>query len=257
MLVTGGSSGIGYELSRLFAARGYVVVLVARNRERLNVAAKDLRSAFGGTVIPIPLDLSHPSAPEHLFAILKKRRVSVDVLVNNAGIASYGEFARIGLDVERELLQVNVAALTSLTKLFLKEMVERHTGKILNVASAAAFQPGPLRATYFASKAYVLSLTEAIAAEVQGSGVTVSALCPGPTATDLHIRAGMAGTKWAGAHRMDPRAVADAAFAGLMAGKVVIIPGVRYRLLSHVVHVVPRRITRTLVKRMHEKRIAQ
>ena len=254
VLITGGSSGIGYELSRLFAARGYTVILVARNSKRLNDAARELRAAFGVTVIPISLDLSHPASPERLFGIVKRRALRVDVLVNNAGIATYGNFVSIPSGIERKLLQVNVGAVTSLTRFFLREMIERRSGKILNVASAAAFQPGPLRASYFASKAYVLSMTEAIAAEVQGSGVTVSVLCPGPTATGLHLRAGMAGTKWAERGRMDPRAVADAGFAGLMSGKVVIIPGIKYRILSHVVHVVPRKVTRTLVKRMHEQR---
>jgi len=253
-LITGGSSGIGYELSRLFAARGYSIILVARNRKRLDDAARELRAAFASTVIPIVLDLSRPSAPERLLAILAKRRLRIDVLVNNAGAATYGSFAAGDIGADRDLLQLNVVALTLLTKLILRGMLERHSGRILNVSSAAAFQPGPLRATYFASKAYVLSLTEAIAEEVRGSGVTVSALCPGPTATNLLIRAGMAGTPWAGAPRMDPRAVADAGFAGVMAGRVVIIPGLRNRLLSHIVHVVPRKVTRRIVKKMHEKR---
>src|SRR5581483_11195724 len=181
-LVTGASSGIGMEFARLLARDGYHVFLVARSEEPLKVMAREIGSA---TVLVA--DLASPDAPRHVF----DSAGPVDILINNAGFGLSGAFAETDLGRELEMIQVNIAALTALTKLFLKPMIERRSGRIVNVASTAAFQPGPLMAVYYATKAYVLSFSEAVADELRGSGVTVTALCPGPTATGFAERAGM------------------------------------------------------------------
>ncbi|MBE8968493.1 SDR family oxidoreductase, partial [Nostocales cyanobacterium LEGE 12452] len=173
-LITGASGGIGYEFVKLFAQDGYNLVLVARSVDKLNKIADEFKKKFGIDVKVISKDLSNPSAPEEIFRELEQASINVDVLVNNAGFATYGLFNEIDLNAEMQLLQVNVLCLTHLTKLFLKGMVQRGSGKILNLASTAAFQPGPLMAVYYASKAYVLSFSEAIANELEGTGVSVT-----------------------------------------------------------------------------------
>ena len=177
-LITGASSGIGLDLARLFAKDGHDVVLVARSEGKLREIAAELERDFGMTAHVIVADLAKPDAPQTLVAQLP---VDVDVLVNNAGFGVLGPFVETDLAKELEMIQVNVVALTHLTKLLLPPMVARRRGRVLNVASTAAFQPGPLMAVYYATKAYVLSFSEAIADELRDSGVTVTALCPGPT----------------------------------------------------------------------------
>ena len=191
VLITGASGGIGYELAKLFARDHYNLVLVARSTDRLNSVAAEFQAQFGIAVKAIALDLAAVPAPKFLFDQLQREGVAVDVLVNNAGFGVFGEFA--GRPEEEILgqIQLNVMALTHLTRLFLPPMLERRSGKIMNVASTAAFQPGPLMAVYYATKAYVLSFSEALANEVAGSGVVVSCFCPGATDTEFQKRAGM------------------------------------------------------------------
>src|SRR6201986_3308991 len=182
-LITGASGGIGLELARLFAADGHDLVLVARSAGKLSSLAEELAGRHNVGVRVIPADLAGAEAPGDIFDELRRDGVSVDALVNNAGVGSYGLFAETDLRTELDLLQINVVALTHLTKLFLPAMIARRRGYVMNVASTAAFQPGPLMAVYYASKAYVLSLSEALAAELKRTGVRVTALCPGPTNT--------------------------------------------------------------------------
>ncbi|HLM57292.1 MAG TPA: SDR family NAD(P)-dependent oxidoreductase, partial [Pyrinomonadaceae bacterium] len=170
-LVTGASGGIGEELARLFAADGHDLVLVARSEDKLNALAKELSAKHGVETLVLASDLARPEAPREIFEQLGREGVVVDALVNNAGFGSYGLFAETELEKELELLQVNVVALTHLTKLFLPIMITLKQGYVMNVASTAAFQPGPLMAVYYASKAYVLSLSEALANECEGTGV--------------------------------------------------------------------------------------
>jgi len=180
-LITGAASGIGYQLACLFAADDYNLVLVDKDELKLTEVAEKFELKFGNFVKAIVKDLSISSSPDEIFMELQQANIQVDVLVNNAGFGTYGLFHETSLTAELEMLQVNLVCLTHLTKLFIKNMVKQGEGKILNVASAAAFQPGPLMAVYFATKAYILSFSEAIANELEGTGVTVTVLCPGST----------------------------------------------------------------------------
>lgn len=189
-LVTGASSGIGLELARVLARHGHNLVLVARDEIRLNEIARELGKENYVTVKVIARDLSNESAPTDIYNLLHNESVSVDILVNCAGTATLGLFAKADLASQMRMIHVNALALTALTHLFLKDMLNRGRGRILNVASTAAFQPGPLMAVYYATKAYVLSFSEAITNEVSGSGVTVTALCPGPTITGFQVKTG-------------------------------------------------------------------
>src|SRR3954447_6416423 len=191
-LITGASSGIGLDLARLFAKDGCDVVLVARSEGKLRELAAELERDCGVTAHVIALDLARPNAAE---ALVQRLPADVDVLVNNAGFGVAGPFVETDLAKELEMIQVNIVALTQLTKLLLPKMVARRRGRVLNVASTAAFQPGPLMAVYYATKAYVLSFSEAIADELRDSGVTVTALCPGPTETGFAAVAGMDQTR--------------------------------------------------------------
>ena len=252
-LITGSASGIGYELARFFADDGYKLVLVDRNEKLLASVADEFESKFNSSVTTITKDLSQANAPLEIFTELQQKSIHVDVLVNNAGFGHYGFFSATNLESELDMLQVNLVCLTHLTKLFLQEMVKRSDGKILNVSSAAAFQPGPLMAVYFATKAYVLSFSEAIANELEGTGVTVTALCPGPTESAFHQRTGMADTKLVkGKKMMDAATVAKIGYHGLMANKTVVIPGIQNRIQAELVRFIPRNIVTKLVRIMQE-----
>jgi len=195
VLITGASRGIGLELAKLFARDGFDLVLVARNESDLANVADELRRNDGVSVTVIPKDLSLPTAAEELYQELQREDIEVDILVNNAGFGLYGPFSSTDLRKELQMMQLNMVTLTQLVKRFLPEMLGRRSGKILNVSSTAAFTPGPNVAVYFASKAYVQSFTEALAEELKGTGVSATALCPGPTSTDFAERAGMAETR--------------------------------------------------------------
>ncbi|QMS91915.1 SDR family oxidoreductase [Nostoc edaphicum CCNP1411] len=252
-LITGAAGGIGYELACIFAAYDYNLVLVDRNGSKLVEIAAKFQEKFGIFVKTIVKDLSISTAPEEIFTELQKADINVDVLVNNAGFGIYGLFHETDLAAELEMLQVNLVCLTHLTKLFLKHMVKQGEGKILNVSSAAAFQPGPLMAVYFATKAYILSFSEAIANELEGTGVTVTVLCPGSTASAFHERTGMADSKLLkGKRMMDARTVAEVGFHGLMKGKTIVIPGFMNKLLAKSVRFVPRNLVTKIVRNMQE-----
>ncbi len=253
-LITGASSGIGYELTRLFARDGYDLVLVARRAEALDSSAMELRQRYGIRVTPIAKDLSEVSAANEIEQALESNAIAVDVLVNNAGVGLHGPFTQASLEDTLALLGVNIVTLTRLTHRLLSQMLQRHEGKILNVASTAAFQPGPLMAVYYASKAYVLSFSEALANELRGSGVTVTALCPGPTATHFQRRSGMTNTRLLGLGMMDTKTVALAGYQGLMRGHRIVIPGLANRLLFLAVRWLPRAWVISSVRWFQEKR---
>ena len=255
-LITGASGGIGLELAKLFAQNGCHLVLVARREETLKTLGREWESQYGIEVTEIATDLGRVSAPDDVAVRLLRERIQVDIVVNNAGFGVYGSFATTDLKAELDLIQVNITALTHLTKLFLPGMVSRGYGKILNVASTAAFQPGPLMAIYYASKAYVVSFSEALASELRGTGVTVTALCPGPTRTEFHVRAGIGHTKLMSGQGMTARSVAVEGYDGLMRGDAVVIPGFRNRLLATLVRWLPRTLVVESVKRIQADRRA-
>jgi hypothetical protein len=253
-LVTGASSGIGLELARVFAQHNYNLILVARNQTKLNEIAKEL-AAKKVTVTIIAKDLAIPSAPNEIYEQLRSRSIIVDVLVNCAGVGSLGLFSDQELHSQLNMIQVNVTALTHLTHLFLKDMVKRGEGKILNVASTAAFQPGPLMAVYYATKSYVLSFSEAIANEVKGTGVTVTALCPGPTLTGFQANAKMQETKLVNSSilkKLPAETVAKIGFEGVMRNKTLVVPGTMNTLGVFAVRFVPRSWVTNITRQLHE-----
>ncbi|ABA21195.1 Short-chain dehydrogenase/reductase SDR [Trichormus variabilis ATCC 29413] len=254
-LITGAASGIGYELVCIFAENGYNLVLVDRTKEKLEEIATKFQDKFGIYVKPIVRDLSKTTSPEEIFQELEQANIKVDVLVNNAGFGTYGLFNDTNLADELEMLQVNLVCTTHLTKLFLKNMVQQGEGKILNVSSAAAFQPGPLMAVYFATKAYVLSFSEALANELDGTGVTVTVLCPGTTQSAFHQRTGMADSKLVkGKRMMDAATVADIGYRGLMQGKTIVIPGLINKIMAKSIRFIPRKLVTKIVRNMQENK---
>jgi len=253
-LITGASGGIGYELAKLFARDHYNLVLVARSTDKLNQIAAELQGQFGINVKAIALDLSSAPAAKFLFDQLKREQIALDVLVNNAGFGTFGEFAQTAEDEILGQIQLNVTALTYLTRLFLPGMLERRSGKIMNVASTAAFQPGPLMAVYYATKAYVLSFSEALANEVVGSGVIVSCFCPGATDTGFAKRAGSENSrlfKKIGA--MNAATVARDGYRGLMAARTVVISGTQNWLVAESVRFAPRKWVTAVSRWVAEK----
>ncbi len=253
-IVTGASAGIGIPLARLVAADGYRPVLVARRAERLKELAAELESSHGVSPITVPLDLAAPDAPERLVEALGEAG-PVEVLMNNAGFGAWGPFSESPLDRATTMLRLNVEALTRITRLFVDGMRERRRGYILNVASTAAFLPGPDMAVYYASKAYVLSFSEALSEELRGSGVRVTALCPGPTRTEFHDVAEMSGSRlmeklwWMSADR-----VAEVGYRALRAGRPVVVPGLINRATTFAPRLIPRSLTRRLVARVQSRR---
>jgi len=250
-LITGASSGIGYELAKLFAEDRYNLVLVARSAGKLTQVADELQREFGISAKAVPLDLTVASAPQSLFNQLQREGIVVDILVNNAGYGVLGEFANISGEDTLGQIQLNITALTYLTKLFLGPMIERRSGKILNVASTAGFQPGPLMSVYYASKAYVISFSEALANELHGTGVTVTCLCPGATDTAFQGRAGLENTPLFKKLRpMTADVVARDGYRGLMAGKAMVISGFRNWVLAESVRFSPRRLVTAISRKV-------
>lgn len=255
-LITGASSGIGLALAHTFAQHGYSLVLVARRSDRLQDAAQQLIQRYGIRVEISVADLAQPTAPQEIYAQLTAQGISVDILVNNAGFGGFGSFEKTAWAWEKDMIQVNLVALTELTKIFLPAMVEKGLGKVLNVASMAGFQPGPYMAIYFATKAYVVSFSEALASELQGTGVTVTALCPGPTQSEFHQVAQMpAGKKWFGFTAPTSETVAEIGYRGLMKGKTVVIPGWTNHGLYLISRLLPRDFTTACVRRVQTQKL--
>lgn len=251
-LITGASSGIGADLARLFARDGYDLVLVARSEGKLHELAKEL----GVTSTVIVADLAKPGAAQMIAGALVARSINIDVLVNNAGYGLTGPFVENDLRTEVEMIQVNCVAVTELTKLLLPGMVARKQGRIVNVASTAGFQPGPYMAVYYATKAYVLSFSEALADELRDTPVTVTALCPGPTATGFGSVAGMDETRLFTMMRpMSSAKVAQLGYEGMKRGKRVVITGMMNRLLVQSIRISPRRMVTAIVRKLQESRL--
>ena len=253
-LITGASSGIGLELARIFAEHGHDVVLVARSEGKLQSLATELQSR-GGHACVIAADLSVPGGPKAVVDGLAERGIAIDALVNNAGYGLFGPFLETSLETELSMIQLNIVALTELTKRLLPAMVARQSGRILNVASTAAFLPGPLMAVYYATKAYVLSFSEAIANELAGTGVTVTVLAPGPTASGFQAAASLENSKLVvGKTLATSREVAVAAYDGLMSGAPMVIPGLVNKMTAQMHRLLPRRVVTSLVRGAQERR---
>ncbi|NLZ48909.1 MAG: SDR family oxidoreductase [Clostridiales bacterium] len=246
-LITGASSGIGYEMARVFARNKHDLVLVARQEEALKKLADKLIKDYGVKVYLIPTDLANPQAASELYNKVNKLELEVDTLVNNAGFGYVGLFYKEELYKDTDMIQVNIRALTELTKLFSKDMVNKKRGFILNVASTGAYHPGPYTAVYYATKAYVLSFTEAIAKELKPYNIVVTALCPGATKTNFSKRAGRRDNKAA----MSPEKVAEAGYKALMKKKTVVVPGIANKLLVKI----PRTLVKEFVGR-YQRRLA-
>ena len=251
-LVTGASSGIGYELAKVLAKDGKNLVIVARSQDKLEELKTELENKYGTSVRVLPKDLSNPNAPQEIFSELEKDGVNVDVLVNNAGYGVYGMFSETDLQKELEMIQVNATSVIHLTKLFLKQMLENKSGWILNVASVCSFLSSPLESVYCASKSLVLHFSEALANELQGTGVTVTCLCPGLAKTEFHKRAHMENTKVAKRKMMDAAAVAEAGYKALKKGKVVVIPGLIFKTAPLFARFAPRNLVTIVVRSQHE-----
>jgi uncharacterized protein len=252
-LITGASSGIGYELAKLFARNRHNLVLVARSADKLTQVASELQ-AYGMAVKTVALDLASAPAPKFLFEQLQRENVAVDVLINNAGFGAYGEFARMPEEEILGQISLNVTALTELTRLFLPPMIARGGGKIMNVASTAGFQPGPLMAVYYATKAYVISFSEAIANELRDYGVTVTCFCPGATHTGFAQRAGTEKSrlfKQFGA--MNAEEVALDGYRALTEGRTMAISGTQNWLLAQSTRFAPRKLVTSISRWVAER----
>jgi short-subunit dehydrogenase len=248
VLITGASSGIGWELARLFAADKSNLILVARSHDRLERLAVVLRQQTGCQTRVLVSDLSDPAAPQAIYDELRRDGVQVDVLVNNAGFGAGGRFAEVPWERHLAMLQVNLTALVHLTRLFLPEMIQRRTGGVLNVGSTAAFQPGPMQAVYSATKAFVLSFSEALTEELGGTGVRVTCLCPGATATGFAAVAGMEKSLLFRSGVMDVRPVARAGYRAFRAGRPIVVPGLLNQITSFSVRFTPRWIVRKIAR---------
>ncbi|MEW9699393.1 SDR family NAD(P)-dependent oxidoreductase [Paenibacillus sp. SI8] len=254
VLITGASSGIGREFARIFAKENYRVVLASRNEEKLIELSRDLEKQYRAETLIIPVDLAQSSGPERLYRELKNRSIDVDVLINNAGIGSFGALHEQDVKSELALIQLNVNSLSHLMMLFLPDMVKRKNGKILNVGSTTSFYPCPLSANYSASKAFVLYLSEAANNELKGTGVSVTALCPGATGTEFFRSANMDRQKVAKTDAlMNPEQVAMIGYKALMRKKAYVVPGFQNWLLIQAPRIFPRHMVTNITRKVLEQ----
>lgn len=256
VLITGASTGIGYELAKLFAKDKYELIIIARNETKLSETASFLIKDYNVKVKFIPKDLSEPDSAKEIFDELKKENISIDMLVNNAGFGDQGAFADSDMKNDIEMISLNISSLVILNRLFLNDMLKRNSGRIMNVASTAAFQSGPFMAVYYASKAFVLSFSEAVSEELTGTNVTVSCLCPGPTETEFQNRAGIKKTKMMSGKRFTVMTAEEVALTGykeMMKGKRIIIPGFANKAGAFIVRFIPRKIITKITRSLNSK----
>jgi uncharacterized protein len=247
-VITGASTGIGYELAKLFAADRYNLVLVARNQARLEQVAGELQGRGGITALVVACDLAEAAAAQKVVDACNGKEISV--LVNNAGFGFQEPFANSKLNGNLDMMHTNMDAVVRLTHSFLQPMLARGAGRILNVASTAAFQPGPFTNVYYATKAFVFSFSVALSEELAGSGVTVTALCPGYTRTEFHERAHIKRSSYL-ARMMSAEKVARDGYRGLMRGRTIVIPGLMNKMMSAVSRRLPPRFTAKIVRRIN------
>ena len=251
VLITGATTGIGYELAKLYAKDENNLILVARDEERLKEVKEELEF-YNIKIYTIALDLSEDNSCEKVLDFVNKKNLSVDILINNAGIGSFGYLSEIEIEKELKLIDVNIRALTELTKMFLPTMISHGEGGIMNVASTAAFCAGPKMATYYASKSYVLNFTEALYEELKGSEIKVSCLCPGPVKTSFQEKSGIKKNEAAKKALMTPKEVAEVAYKDFKKGKLIIIPGFKNKLIILLNKLIPRALSRKIILFMNK-----
>lgn len=254
-LITGASSGIGLELARVCAQHKHDLILVARSQESLKALAAEIQEVSNVKVEVIPLDLSLWGSATQLFETVKERQWQVDTLINNAGIGDHGLFAKSSFKKQTEMIQLNITSLTELTHLFITPMIKRKEGKILNVASTAAFQPGPLMSVYYATKSYVLSFSEALAEELKETGVTITALCPGPTESGFYKAANLSNIALLKMMKLpSSKDVAEYGYDEMMKGNVIAVHGFKNLMLVQASRFFPRSVVRKIIKNIQSKR---
>ena len=240
-LITGASSGIGLDLAKIHAKKGGDLVLVARNKQKLLEIKNEFESNYHIEVVIIKQDLSHKDAAQEVYNQTKQQGICIDILINNAGFGDFGFFTETDWFKEYEMISLNIVTLTQLTKLYAQDMIEQGSGRILNIASVAAFLPGPKMAIYYATKAYVLSFSEAIANEFADKGITVTTLCPGPTDTGFEKAAALEDSGLFKKQKVaNSMPVATYGYKAMLKGKTVAIPGCTYKLLTKLILFVPR-----------------
>jgi short-subunit dehydrogenase len=253
-LITGASNGIGLELAKVHASKGGDLVLVARNKTKLDELKAALEKQFNIKVHVIGKDLSAPNAAQEVYEETNRQNIQIDYLINNAGFGDFGMFVETDWNKELQMINLNITALTQFTKLYLRDMVKRRSGKVMNVASTAAFQSGPTMAVYYATKAYVLSFSEAIDNEVRDKGVTVTTLCPGATESGFQVAAAMEESNLVKGKKLPTsKAVAEYGYAAMMKGKTVAIHGFMNRVLANSVRFMPRALVVKVTRKMQDK----
>lgn len=253
VLITGATQGIGYELAKLFAKDFYNLVLVARNENKLKEIKADLSKNYKIEILTISKDLSKPTAALEIFNETVEKQIVIDFLVNNAGIGDFARFHEQDFLKITEILQINIVSLTQLTRLFISKMLIKKGGKILNVSSMAAFQPGPYMAVYYASKAYVQSFSEAITSELKGTGITVTTLCPGPTKSGFQHSVGSENSNLVKYNLLSTaEEVAKEGYKALHAGREIEIPGLLFTTLFNISKLIPRKTKTRIIKKLQE-----
>jgi len=253
-LITGSSGGIGYEMAKIHAGKGGDLVLVALDKEKLVELKKDLEEKHNVNVYTIEKDLTLPDSINEVFAEVKQNKISIDYLINNAGFGDFGHFAECDWAKQEKMISLNITALAHLTRLFLPEMIKKGSGKIMNLASTASFQPGPAMSVYFASKAFVLSFSEAVSNELRDMGITVTALCPGSTETGFHAVV-MGDPKLLKVRKKaSPTEVAEFGYNAMMKGKTVAIHGFKNKIFATAVRFLPRTFITNITRIIQEKK---
>ncbi len=253
-LITGASNGIGLELARIHASKGGDLVLVARNKSKLDELKNELEKEFKIVVYTIGKDLSAINSAREVYDETNNQNIQIDILINNAGFGDFGLFAETDWNKESEMIHLNISTLTLFTKLYLQDMVKRRSGKIMNLASTAAFQPGPMMAVYFATKAYVLSFSEALSNEVSSKGVSVTALCPGPTTSGFQTAASMDNSKLFNNKNLPTsKEVAKYGYNAMIKGKTVAIHGIMNTILATSLRFVPRAVVLKISRMILDK----
>lgn len=253
-LITGSSNGIGYELAKVHAEKGGNLVLVSRSKNKLDELKKELEEKHNIKVYTIRKDLSVQGSAKEVYDELEQQNIQVNYLINNAGVGCIGLFAESEWERQEKMINLNIISLTHLTRLFLTDMIKQGSGKIMNVASTASFQPGPTMAVYFATKAYVLSFSEALNNEVRGSGLTVTALCPGSTESGFHAAAISDNRQLKSRKLPSSRHIAEYGYRAMMKGKSVAIPGLKNQIMATSIRFLPRSFVVKAARKIQENK---